>query len=471
MKKRLSRWRARISPNHLTAEKETSIKSPKAHSVAFLLVLLLGGCSGPRPEAKPRAEPQVKPTVTKDSARSGSLLEGAHRIVFLGDSITYSGQYIDDLSMVLLGIGEESHFEFLNLGLPSETVSGLTEPGHANGSFPRPDLHERLERLLDLTRPDLVIACYGMNDGIYYPFDPAKFEKFQQGIRLLRERVERAHARVILVTPPVFDPLPIRNRTLPAGLAEYRQPYEGYNYVLDRYSEWLLQQRTNGWIVIDIHFPMKDYLQQRRLKEPSFALAADGVHLNDTGHWLVAQAIQHGLKVPVSSASAVIELKAGASAGIGETKEFRKHGGEVAFIWVTRPPMPLIGFKSTYFPPQGQAYSIIAHHGDFATYRLFAEDQLLATVSRQMLDSGFDMRQFNELITVKRGRQILELIHSRNRILSDAWLTLVGHKRPGMTKGLPVKQAEIEATSLGEEIRELRRPVEVHLRLVPQAPE
>ena len=82
--------------------------------------------------------------------------------------------------------------EFLNLGLPSETVSGLSEPGHAGGQFPRPDLHERLERVLEKTRPELVIACYGMNDGIYLPFDAERFRKFTNGLVLLRQRVGRS---------------------------------------------------------------------------------------------------------------------------------------------------------------------------------------------------------------------------------------------------------------------------------------
>jgi len=43
------------------------------------------------------------------------------------------------LSALFTGAG----FEILNLGLPSETVSGLSEPNHAGGAFPRPDLHER----------------------------------------------------------------------------------------------------------------------------------------------------------------------------------------------------------------------------------------------------------------------------------------------------------------------------------------
>src|SRR5205085_4411563 len=106
-------------------------------------------------------------------------------------------------------------------------------------------LHERLERLLELIRPDLVIACYGMNDGIYYPFDQTKFEAYQRGIQLLRERVLASGAKIIHVTPPVFDPVPIRAHTLPAGRSEYRQPYEGYDNVLERYSEWLIGQRKN----------------------------------------------------------------------------------------------------------------------------------------------------------------------------------------------------------------------------------
>src|SRR5262245_13658459 len=105
------------------------------------------------------------------------FLLGARRVVFLGDSITYSGQYIDYLEAYAVTRSPERHLEFINLGLPSETVSGLSEPGHAGGSFPRPDLHERLARVLALTQPDVVVACYGMNDGIYYPFAEERFEK------------------------------------------------------------------------------------------------------------------------------------------------------------------------------------------------------------------------------------------------------------------------------------------------------
>ncbi len=218
-------------------------------------------------------------------------LTGVRRIVFLGDSITYSGQYVEYLEAYLRISEPTLRCEFLNLGLPSETVSGLSEPGHAGGGFPRPDLHERLERVLERTKPDLIVACYGMNDGIYHPFSPARFEKCRDGMRRLRERAASVGAKVLHVTPPVFDPVPIRSRTLPAGLAEYRQPYEGYDEVLERYSEWLLDQKSSGWDVVDVHGPMKRYLAQTRRRDPGYRLADDGVHVNANGHWLMAREI------------------------------------------------------------------------------------------------------------------------------------------------------------------------------------
>ncbi|HEX4143448.1 MAG TPA: SGNH/GDSL hydrolase family protein [Pirellulales bacterium] len=213
------------------------------------------------------------------------------RIVFLGDSITHGGQYIDYIDALLRLQNPAAKRELLNLGLPSETLSGLSEPGHAGGQFPRPDLHERLDRILEQAKPNLVVACYGMNDGIYYPPSEERLAKYQDGIRFLRARAAATHAGVLHVTPPVFDPVPIQGKTLPAGLAEYPQPYEGYDEVLDQFSRWLVSQRAQGWDVVDAHGPMKEFLASERRKDPNFRLAGDGVHIDATGHWIIAQQI------------------------------------------------------------------------------------------------------------------------------------------------------------------------------------
>ncbi len=245
------------------------------------------------------------------------------RVVFLGDSITYSGEYMEFVEAYLRMQYPNSTVEFLDLGLPSETVSGLSEPGHAGGSFPRPDLHERLGRVLEKAKPDLIFACYGMNDGIYYPFGDERFAKFQEGIKRLRERAAAAGAKVIHLTPPTFDSLPLKGHTLPAGLPEYRSPYEGYNEVLDRYSEWLVQQRANGWEVIDIHAPMNRFLQEQRRRDPKFILAGDGVHANTQGHWLIARELLRYVEAPE-------ELAAADNAEA--LRNFRPHAAEVLKI-------------------------------------------------------------------------------------------------------------------------------------------
>ncbi|MGC4034925.1 MAG: SGNH/GDSL hydrolase family protein [Chitinophagaceae bacterium] len=201
-----------------------------------------------------------------------------HRILFLGNSITYAGQYVTDIEAYYTVNYPSKHFEFINVGLPSETVSGLSEDGHAGGQFPRPDLHERLARVLAQTKPDLVFACYGMNDGIYMPFDEERFQKFKDGINWLHNEVVKTGATIIHLTPPVYD--------------EMKGNSKGYAAVLDKYSEWLLSQRkTAKWKVADIHFAMKKVLEQKRMKDSTFTLADDGVHPGDEGHWIMAKQV------------------------------------------------------------------------------------------------------------------------------------------------------------------------------------
>jgi len=214
---------------------------------------------------------------TSGGGKQRTMLPGAKRVLFLGDSITHSGQYVDAVDAYFFTRFPGRRIEFLNLGLPSETVSGLSEPGHADGKFPRPDLHERLERVLAKTRPDVVIACYGMNDGIYLPFADERFARFTNGLMRLRERVAVAGAKLIHVTPPIFD--------------EAKGKGPGYGETLDRYADWMVAQRAANWNVVDVHGPMHRYLAQRRQTDTNFALAGDGVHPGETGHWIIAQQI------------------------------------------------------------------------------------------------------------------------------------------------------------------------------------
>lgn len=214
------------------------------------------------------------------TAAAEPSLATAKKIVFLGDSITYAGDYVAFFE-AWLGLKHPSGDRVvLNLGLPSETVSGLSEEGHAGGKFPRPDLYERLERVLAATQPDLVVACYGMNCGIYQTFSEKRFAAYREGIEKLKKTVEGRGAGLILITPWAFDDLTGKN-----AAPDYDHA------VLGRYSEWLLSKKTDGWEVIDLHGPMVAAREKRRGKDPGFTFQQDGIHPGREGHWLAARAL------------------------------------------------------------------------------------------------------------------------------------------------------------------------------------
>ena len=127
------------------------------------------------------------PVAAAEPASPGELVRSAKRIAVLGDSITQDGRWVADL--VAWMEEQDLTADVINVGLSSETVSGLTEVLHAGGKFPRPDLFDRLDAVLRVTKPDLVLAMYGMNCGTYLPLDEQRFEKFRNGI-------ERLHASV-----------------------------------------------------------------------------------------------------------------------------------------------------------------------------------------------------------------------------------------------------------------------------------
>ena len=218
-----------------------------------------------------------------DAVPADTLLK-AQRIAILGDSITHGGDWVAELIAWMERTGTEA--EVIDMGLPSETVSGLSENGHAGGKFPRPDLFERLDRVLRVVRPDVVLACYGMNCGIYQPLDDARFAKFKAGIERLHDTAAKTGATIIHLTPPVYDKRP--DKPGPAGDADY-------DAVLDAYSKWLVSKRVDGWLVIDVHGPMKEMLAAARAKDPAAVFAPDTVHPDAQGHWAICRAVLRGL--------------------------------------------------------------------------------------------------------------------------------------------------------------------------------
>jgi len=242
-------------------------------------------------------DPAVVPLLEKawGVTKSRNILLGSNRILFLGDSITAGRHFIHDLQAALHLKGRAP--EVIAAGLPSETLCGLSEPIHP---FPRPSLQERLDRALIRVEPDLIIACYGINDGIYHPFSDKRFAAYQKGVNTLISKADKARCKLILLTPPPFDPLApgAQKSTVPIEAPEFswKNIYRHYDRdVIRPYAAWILKQSPRVEACIDIHSPMTLFLESARRKNPKFTISGDGIHFNQIGHREMAKAIHQAL--------------------------------------------------------------------------------------------------------------------------------------------------------------------------------
>ena len=224
------------------------------------------------------------------------ILSKGDTVLFLGDSITQGGQYIAYFETFLYHRGLSQDFTILNLGLGSETASGLSEKTHP---FPRPCIHTRIDRILPATTPDVTFVCYGMNDGIFHPSSPARLRAYQEGITELIQKLRDANSKIVLLTPPPFDAQTalLKGKQLaPASAPDfsYRAPYENYDQVLKEFGTWIKEQKSSVDLVIDIHTPLTQWIREERSKDKNF-LSGDSIHPNQRGHLVMANAILKAL--------------------------------------------------------------------------------------------------------------------------------------------------------------------------------
>ncbi len=213
------------------------------------------------------------------------------RIAFIGDSITNIGCYFAFVQAALWEHWGQEAPEIIGLGVSSETVSGLSEPDHP---FPRPVVFGRLDRALEQSRPQVVFACYGMNDGIYFPPSSQREKCFAEGMCRLVSAIQAYGARPVVMTPTPFD-AKSRGKTIAEEDESLRygfgEPYLSYDKALSRFAAWELEYfPQRGVPVIDLHTPLFAMIQSLRGANPDY-LYNDGVHPDIPGHWEMAKTI------------------------------------------------------------------------------------------------------------------------------------------------------------------------------------
>lgn len=394
-------------------------------------------------------------------------LSGGETIVFFGDSITQNGQYVNYVEAFLLTRFPDKEFRVVNHGINSETVSGTSEPDHDPR---RPDAHPRFARDVAAWKPDVVVACFGMNDGNYHPFDEERYARYQAGVRRLIDRVrDEAHAKKFtILTPPPYDPY---HRTVLDPTAKsfgYKFAYVGYDETLSRYSRWLVTLAGPELTVADDHAAIDAHVRKRRETLVSFSVSPDAIHPNATGHWLMAQTLLLAWRAPAAAGEVVIDAAALQVRG-GNVRSLKRDGASLRFVWRSPLPMPLDpawdreSIELERFGQRLNRYRLAIVGLPRGRYQLSADGKPFAEATHEELAAGIDLNAHPDFPTMVQAREILKQLAERNRAVYAAWRKNIG----GGGAGAP---AEAEAAATQMQTAALRRgcrPRDVEVQIAP----
>lgn len=198
-------------------------------------------------------------------------LRKGDRVVFFGDSITQGGVspkgYVTLVKAALAEKHKDLGIEVVGAGISGNKV---------------PDLQSRLEKDVLAKKPTVVVIYIGINDVWHGENDPARgtsVEKFEEGMKDIIARIQKAGAKVIVCTPSV-----IGEKTGGANELDKR---------LDTYSDLSrkVAKETHSRLC-DLRLVFADYLKDHNDKNKEAGiLTGDRVHLNDAGNKLVAESI------------------------------------------------------------------------------------------------------------------------------------------------------------------------------------
>lgn len=395
-------------------------------------------------------------------SRAASLIKPGDRILFLGDSNTHSGLYIAAFDLIVRCRMPGAKVEMINAGLASETLSGTSEKQHP---WPRPDVHERAARAIEKAKPTVVMWCYGMNDGIYAPPDAERMKKFQAGTRDLSVMSRAAGARVVILTPPPFDPVSYKGALAPDGHDDYgfKTPWRNYNQTLAGYAAWLRESKedlADG--VVDFHTPLTSVIAEWHKADAKWS-SGDGIHPIPAIHWLMA-----GL---IAEACGISDTVADPDPGAPDDQ-----GGWTITFRAAPPVAAPEGTPDGFFTAGGfqktaNRFLLTVPGATSAALRLKSGDRLLGIVTREQVARGLDLSRFPGLSLNRDAAAAVPLALERHRILSAAWREHIGHTRPDTDRAaLPLEAAKEAAGKIEARMDALLGVREESLRLEPVRP-
>ena len=346
----------------------------KAATVAALLWLSPGGLGA-----------ALSPCPTPDASKL--LIQPNQTIAFMGDSITFQGNYTRQVEAYL-----KSRYPSYNLNFVNTGIGGWTAPDAETYSGPLP---AGLAYVLSI-HPDIVTICLGMNDNHYTAYNSTSFTSYTNSMSSIVSQLKAAGIEVALVTPGMVD--------LSVNAAELALPIDpSYNSVLQTYANWVLTYAASQNIpAFDLHTLMMNADAAAKAAMPGFVMLRDGIHPDMAGGIFYAYGILKALGVPtecreIGLDAGAFSISGGGGFGMGSLQSVT---GGWSFSF-TSDPMPFVpgpGTRSVlgYLPFQQDFNRIqFSAAGLTATsYDLLIDGYRQGPISQTALAAGINLADY-----------------------------------------------------------------------------
>ncbi len=230
-----------------------------------------------------------KPSEVQAQSKAFELKDG-DRVVFLGNSLFENDFQYGYLELALTTRFPDKNVTFRNLGWSGDNVWGDGRSTFTNPPTPYQHLMQNIAK----TKPTVVFLGYG---GVEAQEGEAGLAHFKDGLNNLLNKIDSLGAKTILLST-----IPVVSSDTSINLSKRNADLELYSSAIAKIAA------DRGKQFIDIYKPILDASKKTTIIE-------NGVHLNETGYYYLANVLENGLGLKNEKQTTTISIsKTGAEA-------------------------------------------------------------------------------------------------------------------------------------------------------------
>jgi lysophospholipase L1-like esterase len=338
------------------------------------------------------------------------------RIVFLGDSITEQYQYSTDIELYLTTRFPDWNLTFLNAGIGGDT---------ANGGAGRFQAH-----VLD-EKPTAMTINFGMNDGGYQKFEPARQKTYVEKTATMLEMARKADVRVALLSPNAVD-----RRRSPA--------FSDFKVYLETQKEFYAPLKglaeKHGVSFVDQYAITRAALEKMEAdKADKVVPFGDGFHTASPGGLFMAHAILTGLGAPakVSNVKVIVRGNGPIAEPVRcKVENLQKTDSGISFdrtdeaipIPVQKDWVFLLPYVNDLKDLNDYGLTIMGLQP--GTYTISIDEKEVAKATADELAKGINLGNVTTGPIWEQGQKAFDAINAKNRIVHGRFRSVVMFQPP-----------------------------------------